>query len=82
MSKQYDAVPSKALVKPQPFTINIPEDRLTKLTQLVQLSEIPAETFESSHDDFKYGLPRSWLQTAKQEWETKFDWCGRSIPGS
>lgn len=74
MSEPYTVIPSSAKAQPVSLQVTVPEDRVTKLKELVRLSDLAPKTFESSHDDHKYGLPRSWLEGAKEEWEHRFDW--------
>lgn len=74
MSQPFAKVPAAAKFQPTPYTINVPDERVSKLKQLVELSDLGPLTFESSHDDFEYGLPYAWLEKAKKEWETTFDW--------
>lgn len=70
----YDTIPSTAKTQPTPFKVNIPQEKLHQLEQLVKLSPIGPETYENLFEDRKLGVSRSWLESAKKEWES-FDWC-------
>ncbi|KAK8245290.1 Alpha/Beta hydrolase protein [Phyllosticta capitalensis] len=69
----YDTIPSTAKTQPTPFKVNIPQEKLHQLEQLVKLSPIGPETYENLFEDRKLGVSRSWLESAKKEWES-FDW--------
>ena len=70
----YATLPQTAKVKPDPFTISIPEDKLQEFKQILKLSPIGPDTYENQQDDRKFGTTRKWLSEAKVHWETAFDW--------
>ncbi|KAF2136230.1 uncharacterized protein K452DRAFT_237850 [Aplosporella prunicola CBS 121167] len=70
----YETLPKTAKSKPTKFEVSIPEEKLQQLKQLVKLSPIAPETYENLHEDRSFGISRSWLQAAKQEWGNNFDW--------
>lgn len=70
----FSTVPASVKVKPTPFTISIPEEQLSELKTLVRYSKVGPETYESLDENFRFGLPRKWLEAAKHEWEHSFDW--------
>lgn len=76
MSSSFRAVPASAKVQPIPYTISVPEEQLQVLKTLVRCSKVGPETYESLDESFRFGLPRSWLEAAKHEWEHDFDWSG------
>jgi microsomal epoxide hydrolase len=72
-TKAYAQIPAKALKKPEPFTIEIPEKQIGDLKQLLKLSKLPKPTYESLQEDGRYGLSHKWMTEAKKGWE-HFNW--------
>ena len=58
----------------KPFKVNIPEKDLEEFKALLKLSKIAAPTYESTHEDRRYGVTDKWLRAAKERWEGGFDW--------
>jgi len=58
----------------KPFTLNIPEQDLSEWRQLLQLSKLAPETFETQQEDRRFGVTRKWLSEAKDHWLNKYDW--------
>ncbi|KAI9683450.1 MAG: hypothetical protein M1822_005990 [Bathelium mastoideum] len=56
-----------------PFTVSIPDDKLERLRQLVEATDIGPATYESLQSDRRYGITTEWLSTAKEQWK-HFDW--------
>lgn len=72
----FDKVPDAAEVQPSPFNIFVPEERVSELRQLLELSRIGPLTYENIHAEpskGRFGLTRDWLIDAKREWQS-FDW--------
>lgn len=61
-----------ATLKPEPFTVAIPDESLTELRSLTRSSKLASPTYESA--DSKFGLSRAWLKNAQEYWATTFDW--------
>ena len=70
----YTQVPAKALKKPEPFKIEIPDKEIENLKQLLKLSRLPKPTYESLQEDGRYGLSHKWMTEAKRVWEEEFNW--------
>jgi microsomal epoxide hydrolase len=56
------------------FTLNIPEKDISEWKQLLELSKIAPNTWESQQEDGRYGVSRQWLIDTKDYWLNKFDW--------
>ncbi|KAI9652695.1 MAG: hypothetical protein M1821_007836 [Bathelium mastoideum] len=56
-----------------PFTVSIPDDKVERLRQLVEATDIGPATYESLQSDRRYGITTEWLSTAKEQWK-HFDW--------
>ncbi|KAF2156654.1 putative hydrolases or acyltransferase, partial [Myriangium duriaei CBS 260.36] len=70
----YTKLPSKAKVKPDPFTAHISDEKLKQMIDLVKLSPIGAESWENLDESRTWGMNRKWLSEAKDHWANKFDW--------
>ncbi len=66
-------LPATAKTQPTPFTASTPESELNEFKELLKLSKVGKETYESTQKDRKYGITSDWLAEAKTQWE-KFDW--------
>ncbi|KAI8625408.1 Alpha/Beta hydrolase protein [Xylariaceae sp. FL1651] len=73
MATSFATVPLKAVIKPEPFTVSIPEVLLSEFKQLLKLSKVGPVTYEGLQQDRKYGITTEWLKDAKEQWES-FDW--------
>jgi microsomal epoxide hydrolase len=73
MFSSYTKLPAGVKVKPQPFKVNIAEEKLSEMRQLVKLSKLPPPTYESTQEDGRYGVTTQWLKEAKDAW-LDFDW--------
>ncbi|KUJ10363.1 alpha/beta-hydrolase [Mollisia scopiformis] len=60
--------------QPASFKISIPEQQLSEFYALLKLSHIPPLTYESAHEDQKFGVNHRWMTNAKEHWLSKFDW--------
>jgi microsomal epoxide hydrolase len=56
------------------FTLNVPDDAISEWRQLLQLSKLAPDTWEGRQDDRSWGVPRAWLENAKNEWLNTYDW--------
>jgi microsomal epoxide hydrolase len=74
MTLLFSAVPSGATIKPEPYTLHIPEQDIADFKALLRLSKVGPETYENTQASGRLGISREWLAQAKHAWETKFDW--------
>ncbi|KAF2017865.1 epoxide hydrolase-like protein [Aaosphaeria arxii CBS 175.79] len=58
----------------KPFTLDIPEQELTELKQLLQLSRIGPKTYESTQTAHDFGVTHQWMTETKDYWLNKYDW--------
>jgi microsomal epoxide hydrolase len=56
------------------FTLSVPDDAISEWRQLLQLSKLAPDTWEGRQDDRSWGVPRAWLESAKNEWLNTYDW--------
>jgi microsomal epoxide hydrolase len=56
------------------FTLNVLDDAISEWRQLLQLSKLAPDTWEGRQDDRSWGVPRAWLENAKNEWLNTYDW--------
>lgn len=59
-----------------PFTVRVSDDSLEQLKELLRITTITSETYESSlpDGDRKFGIRHDWLLKAIKEWRDTFDW--------
>ncbi|KAH7036014.1 Alpha/Beta hydrolase protein [Microdochium trichocladiopsis] len=74
MADRFSAIPSKAVGKPVPFTLSVPEEALNEFQILLKLSKIGPSTWWNQPGDGQFGLSREWLTRAQETWLAKFDW--------
>lgn len=74
MSPQFSTLPSTARGNPTPFKVSIPDDRVSELQTLIKLSKLAPPTYEGLQKDRRLGISSEWLVSAKEEWQTEFDW--------
>ncbi|UKZ57098.1 hypothetical protein TrVGV298_010950 [Trichoderma virens] len=60
--------------RPEPFTLHVPEKKLSEFHELLKLSKIGPATWWNQHNDHRFGVSREWLSEAKETWLTTFDW--------
>ena len=72
MSREFTTLPGNGL-RPEPFTIHVPDEKLDELRQILRLTKVGPPTYEGSHEDRKWGITTQWLREAREEW-IKFDW--------
>lgn len=70
----YGKIPTKATLKPKPFTAHVADEKVQLMKDLVRLSLIAPKVFENKGHDRTYGMRRDWLAKAKQTWTDEFDW--------
>ncbi|OLN84907.1 putative epoxide hydrolase 4 [Colletotrichum chlorophyti] len=58
----------------KPFTLSVPDEEYSQFQQLLRLSRIGPPTWESNHQNGRYGVPHQWLVSTKDYWLNKFDW--------
>ena len=58
----------------KPFTLNVSEQDISEWRQLLQLSKLAPETFETQQEDRRFGVTHKWLSEAKDYWLNKYDW--------
>jgi microsomal epoxide hydrolase len=75
MALPFGKPPPAANPSPAPFTISIPDDKISELKVLIKVSKIGPKTYENQLEDRPYGITREWLSHAKEKWEKEFDWC-------
>jgi len=83
----YGKIPAGATLKPNPFNINVDENKLQDMKQLLKLSPIGPAVYENtakdqgetklSRPDRVFGMRRDWLSNAKDHWLDGFDWRKR-----
>lgn len=76
-TKSFGAVPVSAKQQSKPFEVHFDDQKLEDLKTLVRLSPVSKETYETQDpegDDWRFGVPRSWMLKAKQFWADGFDW--------
>lgn len=56
------------------FKVGVPDQDLTDVRQLLDLSRLGPKTFENSVTDRRYGITRAWLEEAIAVWKDEFDW--------
>lgn len=70
-------VPKYAKTQPTPYKVSVSEEKLSEFKQLLKLSRIGPETYETLNanpEEGKFGITRRWLIDAKKEWETNWQW--------
>ncbi|MBT4493491.1 MAG: alpha/beta fold hydrolase, partial [Gammaproteobacteria bacterium] len=58
-------------MEPEKFVIDLPDIALNNLRSRLQSTNWPNVIGD---DDWKYGVPQSWLQHMAEYWATKWDW--------
>jgi len=75
--KPFSDVPATAKHQPTPFDVHFDDNKLKNLKTLIRLSPVAKETYETQDpegDEWKFGVPRSWMLRAKEAWVEEFDW--------
>jgi microsomal epoxide hydrolase len=71
----YDAIPKGASLKPEKFTLQVPEEEVKSFRQLLSLSPLAPKTYENLQTDPNlYGVSHEWMSKAKEHWASKYDW--------
>ncbi|KAF7446885.1 epoxide hydrolase protein [Pyrenophora tritici-repentis] len=58
----------------KPFTLNISDQAISEWRQLLQLSKLAPDTFETQQEDRRFGVTHKWLSETKDYWLNKYDW--------
>ncbi|KAI9376274.1 Alpha/Beta hydrolase protein [Aspergillus egyptiacus] len=74
MSLPFSKLPSAAKITPSPFSIRVPDEKLSEFNTLVKLSKIAPQTYENLQADARYGVTYDWMAARKEEWLNNFDW--------
>lgn len=80
MPHPYSTIPPNSTNDPFPFRVSIPESQLSEMATLLQLSKIPAPTYESLQEDGRFGVTHKWLTEAKDYYLNHFSWFVPSPP--
>lgn len=74
----FDAFPSKASLKPEPFKAHVTDLELEGFKLALRLGRIGPKTYENQVADPKgyrsFGIKRSWLEEAKEHWLHNYNW--------
>ena len=72
----YHTIPKGATLKPKKYHLEIPQQDVDHFYQLLKLSTLAPKTYENTRSDPNlFGVSHDMMSKAKQEWETKYDWC-------
>ncbi|PKK53464.1 hypothetical protein CI102_2082 [Trichoderma harzianum] len=74
MTRHFNVTPTNMPGKPEPFTMHVPEEKLSEFHELLKLSKIGPATWWNQHNDRRFGVSREWLSQAKEIWLETFDW--------
>ncbi|KAL7910616.1 Alpha/Beta hydrolase protein [Trichoderma velutinum] len=74
MTGLFDVTPTNMPGRPEPFTLHVPEEKLSEFHELLRLSKIGPATWWNQHTDRRFGVSREWLSQAKTIWLEAFDW--------
>ncbi|TFK31278.1 Alpha/Beta hydrolase protein [Crucibulum laeve] len=69
----FATIPANATLKPSPFTVAIPDASLEELQVLLKHSKVAPDTYESFHEDRRFGITNKWIREMKENWRS-FDW--------
>ncbi|KAL6707522.1 hypothetical protein ACN47E_004092 [Coniothyrium glycines] len=75
--KLYDTIPGGVRVQPQPYQLQVDDQKLQDLQTLLKLSPVAKETYENLQNDGshgQFGVSRKWIVEAKKHWQESFDW--------
>jgi hypothetical protein len=71
----FGTFPNPPKLDVKPFTVAIPDADIAELKSLLKASRLgPSTPTNSNPFDHSLGVSMDWLKTAKQAWETSFDW--------
>lgn len=60
-----------------PLNVSFTDDKIRELEQLIRCSRVGPATWESQHNDGRFGVSHQWLTQRKDRWLTEFDWCSQ-----
>jgi microsomal epoxide hydrolase len=73
----YDTVPQRATLRPEKFTLKVPQEEVDHFYQLLKLSPLAPKTYENTRPDTNlFGVSHEWMSSAKKHWETAYEWYG------
>ncbi|KAF8155227.1 putative hydrolases or acyltransferase [Mycena galopus ATCC 62051] len=71
----FSTFPNAPKLEAKPFTVAIPDADVAELKSLLKASRLgPSTPANSNPSDHSLGVSMHWLKTAKEAWETSFDW--------
>ncbi|KAJ7218632.1 Alpha/Beta hydrolase protein [Mycena pura] len=71
----FNTFPNPPKLDVKPFTVAIPDADVVELKSLLKASRLgPSTPYNENPSDHSSGVSLDWLRTAKQAWETTFDW--------
>ncbi|KAF8207427.1 epoxide hydrolase [Mycena galopus ATCC 62051] len=71
----FSTFPNPPGLEAKPFTVSISDADVAELKSLLKASRLgPSTPTNSNPSDHSLGVSLDWLKTAKQTWETSFDW--------
>ena len=74
-TKPYDTVPKAAVLKPEKFTLKVPQQEVDHFYQLLKLSPLAPKTYENTRTDTNlFGVSHEWMSNAKKHWESAYYW--------
>jgi microsomal epoxide hydrolase len=74
MANEYGNLPNAASSDIKPFTAKADEEQLSELKTLIKLGKLPSPTYESLHEDRRYGVTSKWMAETKEYWLNSFNW--------
>ncbi|KAI8932687.1 hypothetical protein NX059_010181 [Plenodomus lindquistii] len=75
--KSFGKVPEGTTQQPTPFELKIEEQKLKDFKDLLRLSPVAKETYETLRDGEEhggFGVSRGWIEKTKRVWEEEYDW--------
>jgi len=72
----FSTLPSGATLKVTPYNVYADQQKLKDMEQLIKLSPLGPKTYENQQEsaDRRFGVSMKWMQQAKEEWTSSFDW--------
>ncbi|KAJ7622740.1 epoxide hydrolase, partial [Mycena polygramma] len=71
----FSAFPNPPKLNIKPFAVGVSDADVAELKSLLKASRLgPLTPTNSNPSDHALGISQEWLKSAKQVWETSFDW--------
>ncbi|KAJ7681842.1 Alpha/Beta hydrolase protein [Mycena polygramma] len=71
----FSTFPNSPKLDIEPFAVGVSDADVAELKSLLKASRLgPSTPTNSNPSDHSLGLSQEWVKTAKQAWETSFDW--------